>query len=424
MPRKFTDKYIKNLKPKGQRYEVFEGNGLGIRVTPKGRKTWVFVYRFNGRARRLSVGRYPDTSVAKAHRAHGEALELLDQGIDPGAKQVEENRADREAPTVKSLADEFIERWSKPRKRTWQEDRRVLDKEVLPHWGRRKAKDIRRRDVIFLLDKIVQRGAPITANRALAIIRRMFNWAIEQDILETTPCLRVRAPAPTHQRDRVLTTDELRTLWEALGRDRALHPGRKAREGEQDDLPPNWPGRAIRLALKLAIVTAQRRGEIAGAQLSEFDLDTGWWTIPAERAKNGLAHRVPLSDLAAKIVGELIELAGEDTDSLLPSPRGEGPVDAGALSRAAYVVRGQIDIAHWTVHDLRRTAASLMTGSGISRLVVSKILNHVESSITAVYDRHSYDAEKRQALDAWASLLLGVVEGKTTSNVIVLGVAR
>lgn len=425
--RRFTAKFVSNLKPKANRYEVWEGAGLGLRVTPKGRKSWIFLYRFDNRPRRMTLGRYPEVSVARAHKAHGEALEQLEQGTDPGAKKVKENIAERTAPTLNALADQYIERWAKPRKKSWPEDRRILDKEVLPKWGRWKARDIRRRDVIRLLDGIVHRGAPITANRTLEIIRRMFNWAIEQDILETTPCLRVRAPAPERHRDRVLATNEIRALWLALGRDRVLHPGRKAREDELDDLPNNWPGRAVRLALRLALVTAQRRNEIAGAAVSEFDLDEGWWTIPAERSKNGLSHSIPLPELAKTIVSELIDLrkpiskeTGKFSIYLIPSPRGDKPIDPGALTRGAAVIRDNLDLDHWTVHDLRRTVASQMTSIGISRLVVSKILNHVESGITSVYDRHSYDNEKRDALVAWEIRLNDVVSGTPQSNIIQL----
>ena len=156
---KFTDKKIQNLKPKPQRYEEWEGNGFGVRVTPRGVRSFVYLYRFEGKARRLTLGTYPTMTLADAHKAHAEAVKKLEQGIDPGAVTVSERRENREAPTVAALADEYLEKWAKPRKRSWREDQRILEKDVLPLWGERKAKDITRQDVIRLLDGVMDRGA-------------------------------------------------------------------------------------------------------------------------------------------------------------------------------------------------------------------------------------------------------------------------
>jgi hypothetical protein len=121
----------------------------------------------------MTSGVYPKTTLADAHQDHANALKLLEKGIDPGEKKVEANREAREALTVNQLADEYIEKWAKPRKRSWKEDKRILDKDVLPTWKHRRAKDITRRDVIVLLDSIVDRGAPIAANKMLAVVRKM-----------------------------------------------------------------------------------------------------------------------------------------------------------------------------------------------------------------------------------------------------------
>jgi integrase len=154
--------------------------------------------------------------------------------------------------------------------------------------------------------------------------------------------------------------------------------------------------------------------------LAEFDLEDSVWTIPAERSKNGQAHRVPLSPLALSLIAEAREHAG-DSPWLFPSPRGEGPIAPPAVNRAVYKSLPSIDLADLTPHDLRRTAASFMTSLGIFRLVVSKILNHVEQGITAVYDRYGYDAEKRHALEVWAAHLEEILSGKAAaSNVVSL----
>ena len=149
---KFTDRSIATFKPKAERYEVWEDGrtGLGVRVSPKGRKSWVYLYRFGGKVRRMGFGVYPTVSLASARVAHAAAKEMLTKGTDPGAQQVERKRAERSAETVNDIAEEYLEKWARPRKQSAGEDERILRKDVLPAWGTRKANDIRRRDVIRL----------------------------------------------------------------------------------------------------------------------------------------------------------------------------------------------------------------------------------------------------------------------------------
>ncbi|MDO8678034.1 MAG: site-specific integrase [Acidobacteriota bacterium] len=160
---------------------------------------------------------------------------------------------------------------------------------------------------------------------------------------------------------------------------------------------------------RVRLLTAQRGGEVHGAAWAEFDLATAWWTIPAERSKNGLAHRVPLSPQAVRILKAWRPSAG-DSPWVFPSSRKDGPHIAHAQKAIERIVEASgVDFRG---HDLRRTAASLMVGAGVPRLVVSKILNHVESGVTAVYDRHSYDLEKRAALDFWGKRVDDLVHGR------------
>ena len=412
---RFTDRSIAALKLKAERYEVWEDGrtGLGVRVSPAGRKSWIYMYRFEGKARRMTLGTYPVLGLANARVKHAQAKETLEKGDDPGALHVETRRAERQAETVNDLVDEYLEKWARPRKRSAGEDERILRKDVLPAWGMRKAKDIRRRDVILLLDGIVERGAPIGANRTLGVIRCMFNFAVARDLLDATPVAMVKAPAKENRRDRVLSADEIRTLWHGLG-SAAMSP-------------------AIKIVLKLQLVTAQRKGEIIGAAFSELDLKEKAWTIPAARAKNGVTHKVPLSPLALGLIEEAKSLANE-SGWLFPSPRGDGHTDPKAVNHALwracmppekrpkaarYSRAPAIGLTNIVPHDLRRTAASGMTALGINRLVVSKILNHVETSVTAIYDRHGYDAEKRHALEAWAAHLEEILSSEPKADNVV-----
>jgi hypothetical protein len=207
----FTDKMIKALKPKDHIYDVREQNGFAIRVFPSGVKSWVFIYTYGGRKRRMTLGDYKAMSLAEARIKHGDAYKMLkSEDKDPAHVQKLEKIENRNSSTVNGLIEEYIEKWAMPRKRSWKEDKRLLDRDVKPIWGKRKAKDITKRDVVILLEDIVKRGAPIAANRTFACIRRMFNFAVERDIITGTPCTTIKAPSKESQRDRCLTTDEIK----------------------------------------------------------------------------------------------------------------------------------------------------------------------------------------------------------------------
>jgi integrase len=166
----------------------------------------------------------------------------------------------------------------------------------------------------------------------------------------------------------------------------------------------------IRLCLQLMLVTAQRRGEVASATWADIDLSSGWWTIPEATAKNKLPHRVPLSPLAKSLLMKARE-EGRDSNFVFPNPSGNGPIRADAISKAVRRNEAKFGIDHFAPHDLRRTAASQMASAGTPRLTIGKILNHVESGVTATYDRHSYDQEKRKALNAWGRKLESMTSG-------------
>ena len=387
----FTEKYIQALKPKTARYDLREksGDGFGIRVSPTGEKSWTFFYTFEGRKRRMTLGPYPSLTLADARIKYRAALKTLHQDQDPGLEKQKKLHDSKTALTIESLVSEYIEKWAKPRKRSWCEDQRILQKELTADWGKRKAKDISKRDIILLLDVIKDRGSPISANRTLAVIRRMFNFAVEQDIITVSPCTSIKAPAKENRRDRILNLEEIKVFWIGL------------EEAPMAEL--------IKLALKLQLITAQRKGEVVMAEWSEIDLNSGWWTIPASKAKNGNLHRVPLSKLAKELLLEIKRLA-EDSHWLFPSDKTKSHITPTAIDHAMRrCMTSFSNVESFTPHDLRRTAASHMTSIGIPRLVVSKILNHVESSVTAIYDRHSYDNEKQQALELLADSLNSIL---------------
>ncbi len=408
---RFTKPSIEALKKRADRYEVWEDgkSGLGLRISPSGRKTWVLMYRFEGRARRMTLGNYPAMSLAAAHTRAGKAHEALEQGRDPGAENVAERRAERAAETVGQLIDEYLERHA-VNKRTGAEDKRVLDRDVRPAWGHRKAKSLHRRDVIVLLDKIEDRGAPIQRNRTASLLSKLFRFGIERGIVETSPCIAIRA-LPEAPRERVLSPAEIKALWNGL---------------DAAQMAP-----VCRLALRFLLATGQRRGEVVGTRREEVNSD--FWEIPGSRTKNGRPHAVPLSPLAKAVLVDIDALRekeaarhgrGNPSPWLLPSPLEGTPkpmggmhdhISADALSRALLNNRKRLELEEPAPkpHDFRRTAASTMTALGISQFLVGKVLNHTEPGVTAkVYDRNGYLAEKQRALEVWGKWIEDVAAGR------------
>ena len=215
----------------------------------------------------MTLGSYPALSLAEARSRAKDLIGRVARGEDPQFEKHEEKTAE----TFGELATEYLERHAKVKKRAWQGDERILRVDLLPAWQRKKAKNISRRDVGQLLDKIVERGAPIMANRVRALISKIYNFGISRDIVGHNPCHGVPMPAKARQRDRVLSEDEIRAVWRSLV---SLHP-------------------VMAASFKMRLLTAQRGSEILSMRWENIDGD--WWTIPGEIAKNGLAHRVPLA---------------------------------------------------------------------------------------------------------------------------------
>jgi len=378
----FTVRGIESLKPSHVRTDYFDEGitGFGIRVSEKGRKTWFVMYRHHRRLRRMTFGTYPTMCLADANKRAKELLVESDDGKDPArAKQVERN-----AETFADLAVEYIERHAKKKKKSWENDDRILESDFLPELGILKAKDITRPDILRILDKISDRGAPIMANRSLEVVRKMFNFGIRRGIVTLNPCSQIDRPHKERQRDRVLSEEEIRKVWAAADQEPKI----------------------ISTIVKLRLVTAQRGQELTAMRRQDLDLKGRWWTIPKEYCKNGLSHRVPLSDLAMEVLRDWF---AEETSLpwVFPSPRGTGTHIEWVRKAVDRICEtSKVD---FIARDLRRTAASHMTGMGIPRLVVSKILNHVETGITAVYDRHSYDADKREAMEKWGKKFVAIL---------------
>lgn len=414
----FTDRYIRNLKAEGKIKDYSSTNtGFGLRVKPDGTK--IFFYRYDsivtGSRRFVTLGTYPDISLEDARIEYNKKYEMVKGGGDP-LESAQLEAAERDAaPTVKDLGDDYIKRHAMVNKKSWKEDKRILEKEVYPAWGRRKAADITKGNIISLLDKVVDRGSPQTANNIFKIIRKMFNFAVKKDILQISPCFGIDMPAPLTAKDRALSADEVKLFWSTITSTES--PLRMSAE--------------VKRALQLILVTAQRPAEVSGIHTNE--IDGIWWTIPAERSKNKKAHRVPLSPLAQEIITAAIGQIKSDREIpedqeyrgfIFPCPHRSKvkPIERHALSKALKSNESEdklttMGIINFTPHDLRRTAATFMAESGELDEVIDAVLNHTKKGVIKVYNLYRYDKEKQLALESWARKLITFTTA-THSNVV------
>lgn len=394
----FSDRFLKSIKNVDKVKDIREGRGFGIRVFPSGEKTFFFRYHFEGKKRYLNLGRYPDVSLSAARDKHSAAAKLLENDIDPILAKEEEANQRRQMPTIQELYEEYMARHARPNKkeRTWKEDERNFEKDILPHWKNRKADSITRRDVTILVDRILDRGAPIAANNVFERVRQLFNFAVERGTLEHTPCFKMKAPTAKVPRERHLEEAEIQLLWPNL--DTA---------GMSDE---------IKRTLKLILVTGQRPGEVVGIHSRE--INGRWWTIPAERSKNGKAHTIYLTDIA-------LELLGDKDGFYFESPRGGKPINENALAKAVRNncpnnpdapegerVKNKLMIDFFRPHDLRRTCATSLAALGFSDEIIDAVLNHVKKGVIRTYNLHRYDKEKQLALETWERKLKDITSTK------------
>jgi integrase len=419
-----TDAQVRALAPGAKPIDVRDGElrGLVVTVLPSGRKQFTVRYRYRGTQRRFLVGEYPGISLAKARKLARAAQTAIDHGDDPvGDRQIAKAKR---TDTIATLAADYLRLHARKFKRSADEDERILNVEVLPRWHDRSVRELTRRDVRALIERIAER-APVMANRVLAVVRKMLNFAVDHDWIDANPAARVKKPAPEASRDRVLTADEIRRLWRLLSHfpttTERPAPGRKRAQGKTDDpLCPVSPWLAA--ALKVRLLTAQRGGEVARMRWSDLELERskdgkitcGWWTIPGEFTKNSEPHRVPITaEVAAIVAGQEPKEGDERGTYVFARDGGAAAVDRSKKASAALARVLGIDFRG---HDLRRTAATGMAESGVPREHISRVLNHVEGGAraTRIYDRHTYDNEKRIALETWERRLRAILSEKPT----------
>jgi integrase len=366
---------------------------FGLRVFASGKASYFVFYRdAGGKQRRHTIGSTADIPSIAVARAKARALfDDIAAGRDVDRDRREER--DMRRLTFGEYAAKFVTLYVRQHNKNPIKTERMIRFYLLPRWGNRRVSAITRDDVNSLLDELIIEGHPVTANRVLALVRKLFNWAKTRGEIDINPAEGIAAPGKETERERVLSDDEVADLWSAADRDGGV------------------AGRLV----KLLLLTGQRRGEVATMKWADIDLASGTWLIPQARTKAGRTHEVPLSPLALDVLNATPRLAG--SEYVLPARIGTGPVNG--LPSMKERIDKLTDVQGWRWHDLRRTAATGMAKLGVAGSTISKILNHAEGGVTRLYNRYSYGDEKRAALTRWADHVAGIVDpGRTGGNVV------
>jgi integrase len=372
---KLTENGIKGLKAKAQSVDYWDTllPGFAVRVGTTGAKSFFVGRRVKGKYTRVTLKpQYPALSLADGREKGRQIIADAQTGISP---EVRKKRTER--GTFGAVTDAFMADYAKNLKTRGEYERKI--RVDLADWRDRPIAEITRGDIkelIRLKARGLERG--VAANRLLALISKIFNWAVGEEIIHASPAVRLKRPAEEKERERVATHDEIKRLWAAY-----------------DDL--GYPHGAM---FKIMLATGQRRGEIAGMKWTEIGADG--WRLPSERAKRGRGHLVPLSTLAREVLAGIPEI-GEHVFRA----RNDAP-----LQKSSKVYKRLYKLARiedWEPEDSRRTAATHMRSLGVDRLTVAKILNHAEAGVTKVYDRYAADPEKTAGLERWAGKLREIV---------------
>lgn len=417
---KLTDSAIRTLETPAKGVTlIFDEHrdappGFAAKITSSGTVSFVMRYTVGdtGRRRVIVVGQWPAWTVAAARIRAAEIRRMIDAGTDPLA----ERAARRADPTFAEAVEEYAAvRLSQLK--SGAKVNRSLVRDVVPVLGHMKMKDVRRRDIIRVVESRADR--PRTAGMLLAYIKTMMGWAADREMIDIDPAAgmkgsRIHADIKQRARARVLEDAEIRALWleaETCG----MH-------------------RVTALALKMVLLTGQRPGEVCGMQWGEVDRDARTWTVPAaRRGKTNDAHTVPLCQTAL----ELLDAARAEVERLTPRRKVEPSgfvfearpglaIDRGSVNRAVARYRAELSnrdlpgLGHWVPHDLRRTCRTRLAEVGVTPDIAEMVIGHVKRGIVAVYDRHAYRPQIRMALESWERRLLGIVHGERPDNVVPL----
>jgi integrase len=370
--------------------------GFGLRLREGGKRTWVVQYRVGTKQRRVTLGTDETLSADEARRRAKGALSKVHLGHDPQLEKVEA-RAES-AITLAAIVERYLE--ERAAKRLKPKTLSDVKRSLREHWKplhRVPLAKVARANIASELGKITKERGPVAANRSRSYLSTLYAWAIAEGLTDANPTTGTNKAAE-ESRDRVLSDEELHFVWSSAGR------------GDYGTI------------VRLLILTGQRREEVAAMRWSELDFDKCLWRIGAERTKNGRAHDVPLSDAAIALLTAHGRRDGRD---LVFGSR-EGPFQGWGSAKNALDerIRGELgekpEWKPWRLHDLRRTAATRMADLAVQPHVVEAVLNHIsgyKAGVAGVYNRASYAAEKRHALDLWAAHVLALADGREATVV-------
>ncbi|HVK55143.1 MAG TPA: tyrosine-type recombinase/integrase [Burkholderiales bacterium] len=382
---RFTDRWLQSpgTTPKQGRAEFVDAicPGLHLRVTTKGTRTFSVMARVRGKLVRTTLGKYPLLALHDAREAALLKMREVDQSAD-----LHSAAAPRQSLTLRQMIDSYVDRHLKPNARSWKNIQAALLGSMkrpsrLAHLHARQAEQISKADVVAVIDRAMEDGKPQAAVNLLRYIKMLFNWAADRDMVVANPFERIRPPARTRERDRILSDQEIASIWRA-----SFHLA-------------NPYGQMYRMFF----LTGQRRSEVATMRWCEISERT--WTIPREKVKKDRAHAVPLTTTGQTTLASLPKFNPEAF--VFTTTGGKSP-----SSNFAKVKR-ELDrlskTAGWTIHDIRRTVRSKLAELRIPREVARKVLNHEDGKVDRIYNRHDYAKEKREALVKWEKRLLTIV---------------
>ncbi|MAO56424.1 MAG: hypothetical protein CMM61_12095 [Rhodospirillaceae bacterium] len=414
-----TSKAIERLKlPETGQVDYFDKTlpAFGIRLGSTTRKFFV-VTRIHGKRARITlgdakVGDGPGLSLSEARQKAGDVVEQAAHGLDPRQKRKAEVDANkkRTANTFGKVADDYVEKYAKRTKRSWKQDERILDLYLKPKWGDWPITDITRADVVDVLDEIEdgkikgqRKGGTVAANNALAVVRKLFHWAMdERALIETVPIGRKMKRGVVVSRKRNFTDDEVRAIWKAA------------------DTIGGFKGAAV----KMLMLTGQRRAVVMGMKFSE--IEGNLWTIPGDaegRAKNKREHVVPLTPQALEVIASVPRVEGKD-HVFGTGWRGDRPLNIGSKLHNEFTEKCGFD--DWVWNNLRGLVATRMRRPlNVSPAIIDAVQGRLDQSVQGQhYDANDYLEDKRAALTAWANLLDRIVSGEDAGNVVDISEVR
>jgi integrase len=386
MPKTLTDRSILALKPKeGKRLLLHDHivPGLAVRVTEAGVKTFVLIKRLPGKSNPVprALGRYGELTIDAAREKARKWLELISQGIDPAHHEAQERAAEiqKGAETVGKVF-ELFSRQHLSKLRTGAYVNQTMRRIMKPWWDR-PLSSIAKKDVSTLIHSIHDRGAATYANRNLSYLKKYFRWCVQRDFIEQSPAILVDKPSREQSRSRVLEFWELHRIWDAAA------------------------GSPLGSAIRFMIATAARRSEAGKAKWEDISKIEKLWKVPDVSGPKGKRkNELPLNSLALDCLGR------EAGTYVFSTTNGRKPISGWSKIKAR--IDAQAQIAPWTLHDLRRTVATNLGKLGVDRLVISRILSHVDGGVTARYDRYGRDEEMAAAMDLWGQKLREIITGE------------